>query len=64
MKVKVNGEVKVSVVVLVWLDGDDSIDLLTLLDSEVVVKVEHCLLPVSVPCIWGGGEAQFVDDTL
>jgi len=40
------------VIALVWLDSNYTINLFTGLHRQVVIKVEHRLLPVSVPSFW------------
>jgi len=51
-------EVHVPVVPLVGDHLEGSLHLLTLLAGQVVVQVEHSLLPVSVGCLWGCGETN------
>ena len=42
-------KVKVADIACVWLHAEHPGHLVTLLASQVVVKVEYCLLPVGVP---------------
>lgn len=58
MEVDVNREVEISDVPLIWLHLEDSIDLLPLLAGEVVLEVEHSLLPVGVGGLWSRGETN------
>lgn len=55
-EVDLDGEVEVAVVALVRLHGETAVDLLVPLDSQIVVQVEHHLLPVSVRCFRRGAE--------
>jgi len=38
-------------IALVWLQMKHSVDLFTLLYSDIVVHIKHCLLPVSIVSI-------------
>ena len=42
-------EIEVTDVARVWLHAEDTSHFITLLAGEIVVQVEYCLLPVSVP---------------
>ena len=42
-------EIEVTDVARVWLHTEDTSHFITLLAGEIVVQVEYCLLPVSVP---------------
>ena len=42
-------EVEVTDVARVWLHAEHTSHFITLLAGEIVVQVEYCLLPVSVP---------------
>ena len=44
-------EIEVTDVARVWLHAEDTSHFITLLAGEIVVQVEYCLLPVSVPNI-------------
>lgn len=57
-EVDVDFEVKVSLVSVVGLHFEYAEDLLALLAGNVVVQVEDGLLPVSVRCLRGSGEAD------
>lgn len=49
LKINFNGEVKVPLVSLVGFNINDAVQFLACLHRQVVVEVEYCLLPVSVP---------------
>lgn len=40
-------------ILLIGPDGDAAKDLLPLFDCEIILQVEHCLLPVRAGCVWG-----------
>lgn len=53
-------DVEITWVLLIWLVGEDTADLLALLDGQDVAEVEDGLLPVGVLGVWAGREADWL----
>ena len=53
-------DIKITWVLGVWSVGEDTTDLLSLLDGQDITEVEDSLLPVCVLGVWAGGEADWL----
>ena len=58
LKVNINFNVQISDIFSIWFQLEHSIDLLPLGACEVVLQIEHNLLPVRVWSLWGRGETH------
>ena len=57
-KLTLNLKVEVTNIASVWLHAELPVDLVALADLDLLIQVEHGLLPVGVGSLGGSGEAN------